>query len=418
MRKLSLLSALLILMVAVVPAFAGQGTPATAPMPAQDGDDMIVFAPGETVQFGMAVDLSNLLPAPGEDMANAATLAFIQFNEGADILGFEAELMVEDDRCAPEDATSVANLFASNPQIVGVVGHMCSGATIAASEIYEDAGIPMVSPSATAGAVTARGLSVVNRTAFNDNVQSIVSARYIVEVLGAETVAVLHDNSDYGNGLASSVNETLQGLGVEVTTFEVVDPDEQDYRSQLTVIAGDAPDLVYFGGYQNQAASLVEQMREVGLEDTIFFAPDGVNTQDYLDLAGDNGDGTYVTFGQGIGSVEESNVAFDEAYEAEFSVAPDDLGPFHAQAYDAANVLLAAAQEVAELDDDGNLMISRSAMIEAVRATADFQGISGTITCTETGDCGTLLISVFVAEDGEWVEVDVPAELQVFQVEE
>lgn len=407
MKRLSmLLIALLVLAVAVVPGAA------------QEGEEGVVVVPaGETIKLGMAVDLSNLLPAPGEDMANAANLAVIQYNEDPFIEGFEVELLVEDDRCAPEDATSVANLFAANAEIVGVVGHMCSGASIAASEIYADARIPMVSPSSTARAFTDRGLDVTYRTAFNDAVQGIVAGRYIIEVLGAENVAILHDNSDYGLGLATVVQETLESNGITVSAFEVIDPEEQDYRSQLTVLAGESPDLVYFGGYQNQAAGIVEQMQEVGLEDAIFFSDDGVYTQDYLDLAGDNAEGTYVTFGAGVGADDTANEEFDAAYEEEFGVAPDELGPFHAQAYDAANVLLNAIAAVAELDDDGNLLIDREALISAIGATQDYPGVSGTISCQENGDCGSIIIAVFIAEDGEWVEVEVPAELQVFEPE-
>jgi len=399
-KKFSFFVVLLALLIAVVPSMA------------QDAATVVV-APGETVKIGLATDLSNIIPAPGQDIANGGMLAVMQFNEEmGGLLGFEVELVVEDDRCAPEDATTVANRFAADARITAVVGHVCSGASIAASEIYQDARIPMVSPSSTAGAFTARGLDITNRTAFSDNVQGVVAARYIYEELGAETIAVLHDNSSYGEGLASTVRDTFIELGGEVVAFEVVDPDEQDYRSQLTTLAGEAPDLVYFGGYQNQAASLVEQMQEVGLEDAWFFSDDGVYTQDFLDLAGDNAEGVYVSFGSQVGSAE-ANEAFDAAYEEAFGVAPDELGPFHAQSYDAAKVILNALAEVAALDDDGNLVIDREALIAAVRATAGYEGLSGLISCDDKGDCGTGTIAIFVAEDGAWAEVEVPEELQV-----
>ncbi|MFP4323534.1 MAG: branched-chain amino acid ABC transporter substrate-binding protein [Anaerolineales bacterium] len=407
MKRLSVLIVALLVLAAVVVPSAAQ----------DDGEGVVVVPAGETIKLGMAVDLSNLLPAPGEDMANAANLAVMEYNEDPFIEGFEVELLVEDDRCAPEDATSVANLFAADPEIVGVVGHMCSGASIAASEIYVDARIPMVSPSSTARAFTDRGLDITFRTAFNDGVQGLVAARFIMEVVGAENVAILHDNSDYGLGLATVVQETLEEAGTTVSAFEVIDPEEQDYRSQLTVLAGESPDLIYFGGYQNQAAGIVEQMQEVGLGDAILFSADGVYTQDFLDLAGESADGTHVTFGSGLGQDEDLDAEFDAAYEEEFGVAPDELGPFHAQAYDAANVLLNAIAEVAEVDGDGNLIINREALIEAIGMTAGYQGVSGTVTCTENGDCGSIIIAVFAAEDGEWVEVEVPAELQVFDPE-
>lgn len=377
---------------------------------AQD-EAVATFAPGDKVKIGLATDLSNIIPAPGQDIANGAMLAVMQFNEEmGGLQGFEVELVVEDDRCTGEDATSVANLFAADPQVVGVVGHVCSGASIPASEIYEEARIPMVSPSSTAGSFTARGLDITNRVAFNDNVQGVVAARFIQSELEGTAVAVLHDNSSYGEGLASTVQATLEELGVEVVAFEVVDPEEQDFRAQLTTIAASEPDVIYFGGYQNQAALLVAQALEVGIDAT-FISDDGVYTQDYLDLAGEDAEGTYVTFGLQEGD-EDANAEFDAAYEEAFGTAPDDLGPFHAQSYDAATVILKALEASATLDGE-NLVIDREALIEAVRATEGLEGLSGTITCDENGDCGTALITVYVAEGGEWVEVEVPAELQV-----
>ncbi|MBZ0308454.1 MAG: branched-chain amino acid ABC transporter substrate-binding protein, partial [Anaerolineae bacterium] len=391
-------------------------TPVLASRVAQE-ETAVTFAPGDTVKIGLATDLSNVIPAPGQDIANAAQLAVDEFNEAGGLQGFTVELVVEDDRCVGEDATSVANLFVSDPQIMAVVGHVCSGASIPASEVYQEARIPMVSPSSTAGAFTARGLDVVNRVAFNDNIQGVVAARFIFNELGAERIAVLHDNSSYGEGLASTVSETFEELGGEVITFEVVDPEEQDFRPVLTVLAGEEPDLIYLGGYEAQAALIVQQMAEVGLEDTIFFSDDGVYTATYLELAGEGSEGTYVTFGAQVGDPDAME-AFAERYEEKFGVAPSDLGPFHGQAYDSASVLLNALNTVATLDDAGNLVIDREALIAAVRSTADYEGLSGLITCDENGDCGSATIAVFTAEGGEWVEVEVPEELQVSSSEE
>lgn len=402
-RKLPLLVMMLVVLVAVTPVLASRV--------AQE-EGVVTFAAGDSVKIGLATDLSNLIPAPGQDIANGAQLAVDEFNEAGGLQGFTVELVVEDDRCVGEDATSVANLFVSDPHIVGVVGHVCSGASIPASEVYQEARIPMVSPSSTAGAFTARGLDVANRVAFNDNIQGVVAARFIFSELGAQRIAVLHDNSSYGEGLASTVAATFEELGGEVITFEVVDPEEQDFRPVLTVLAGEEPDLIYLGGYEAQAALIVQQMAEVGLEDTIFFSDDGVYTATYLELAGDASEGTYVTFGAQVGD-PEANEAFDERYEEKFGVAPDELGPFHAQAYDAATVILKALEAVATVDDAGNLSVDREALIEAVRNTESLEGLSGLITCDENGDCGSATIAVFVAEGGEWVEVEVPEELQV-----
>ncbi|MCL4876937.1 MAG: branched-chain amino acid ABC transporter substrate-binding protein [Anaerolineae bacterium] len=375
----------------------------------------VVVAEEKVIKIGLATDLSNVLPAPGLDIAQAAQLAVDQFNAEGGLLGYQIELVIEDDQCTGEGATTVANLFASDPDLYAVVGHVCSGASIPASDVYADARIPMVSPSSTAGAFTARGLDVANRVAFNDNIQGVVAARYIYDVLESRRIAVLHDNSSYGEGLASTVAETFESLGGDILSFEVIDPEEQDYRPVLTVIAEQNPDLIYLGGYQNQAALLVAQMVEVGMDDVIFFSDDGVYTQDFLDLAGEFSEGVYVSFGAQIGDAA-LNADFDLAYEESFGVRPDELGPYHAQAYDAANMILSALEAVAALDENGELVIDREALIKAVRETENMEGVSGMINCEANGDCGTVVIDIFKAEQGAWVKMDVPEELQVSSI--
>lgn len=375
----------------------------------------VVVAEEKVIKIGLATDLSNVLPAPGLDIAQAAQLAVDQFNAEGGLLGYQIELVIEDDQCTGEGATTVANLFASDPDLYAVVGHVCSGASIPASDVYADARIPMVSPSSTAGAFTARGLDVANRVAFNDNIQGVVAARYIYDVLESRRIAVLHDNSSYGEGLASTVADTFESLGGDILSFEVIDPEEQDYRPVLTVIAEQNPDLIYLGGYQNQAALLVAQMVEVGMDDVIFFSDDGVYTQDFLDLAGEFSEGVYVSFGAQIGDAA-LNADFDLAYEESFGVRPDELGPYHAQAYDAANMILSALEAVAALDENGELVIDREALIKAVRETENMEGVSGMINCEANGDCGTVVIDIFRAEQGAWVKMDVPEELQVSSI--
>ncbi|MCI0713587.1 MAG: ABC transporter substrate-binding protein [Chloroflexi bacterium] len=380
---------------------------------AQSDATQIVVPAGETIKIGLATDLSNVIPEPGADIRNGALIAVQQANEAGGVEGFEFELDVQDDRCEGADATNVANLFAADPQVTAVVGHVCSGASIPASAIYQDARIPMVSPSSTASAFTASGFDVVNRVAFTDAAQGVVDARFIYEVLGVRNMAILHDNSDYGKGLADEVQAEFERIGGTLSGYEAIDIDDQDYRPVLTVLAAEPPELIFFGGYQNQAALLVSQMQEVGLADTLFFSDDGTFTQAYIDQAGDSAEGTYASFVDSSGFADaEANEAFDAAYEEAFGVAPDDLGPFHAHAYDAANLIMEAIRSVATVDDEGNLVINREDLISAVRATENHEGLTGTLTCDENGECGAGIIGANIVEDGEWVAVEVPAELQ------
>ena len=377
-------------------------------------EGVVVIPPGDTVKIAVATDLSNILPAPGLDIAQGAELAVMDYmEERGGLFDFEIELVVQDDLCLEDGALAVAEEFAARGDILAVVGHVCSGASIPASEIYQEARIPMVSPSSTAGVFTARGLDVVNRTAFNDNIQGVVAARYIYQVLETRQIVVLHNQTSYGEGLATTVAETFEELGGDVLMFQAIDIEEEDYRMILRAAATQDTELIYLGGYDDEAARLVEQMNELGLDDTLFFTDDGAYTPDFLELAAENAEGVYVTFGTQSGS--EDGDDFAEHYEMVFGVDPEELGPFHEQSYDAANIILQALEEVTKIDDDGNLLIDRELLIDAIRATKGYEGQSGTISCDENGDCGSASIDVFQVIDGDWEQLEVPQELQVLQ---
>jgi len=376
-------------------------------------ENTVVIPTGDTLKIGIATDLSNILPAPGLDIAQAAQLAVMQKNADGGILGFQVEIVLEDDLCTREGAVLVAEEFVAAGDILAVVGHVCSGASIPASELYEAARIPMVSASSTAGAFTDRGLAVTNRTAFNDNIQGTVAARFIHQVLRARQIVVLHNETSYGEGLAETVAETFsEELGGTVLLYAGVDIEAIDFTDLIADLVELNPDLVYYGGYDDGASLLVEQMRLNGLTDAYFFSDDGVFNQDFLDFAGDYAEGSYVTFGTQEGA-PHLNSQFDRAYEEEFGVRPDELGPFHAQAYDAAQLILLAIENIAELDASDSLVIDREALISAIRQTQGYEGLSGTITCDAFGDCGTAEISVYIASGGAWVKVGVPPTLQV-----
>lgn len=415
-KRFRFVAVLLALLVMVTPAYANISNTSKSVQFQSDATQVVVPA-GEPIKIGLGTDLSNVLAAPGQDIANGGRIAVLDRNEAGGIQGFQVELDVQDDRCVGEDATNVANLFASDPQVVAVVGHVCSGATSAAIDVYVQARIPSVSPSSTAAFLPAKGYDTFNRVAFTDEAQGTVDARYIYNVLGATTLAVVHDNSDYGKGLAETVAAVYAELGGTVANggeLLVISSDEQDYRAVLTTLAAEPPAVLFFAGYELQAALLVSQMKEVGLADTIFMSDDGTYTQGYLDAAGEAANGSYASFVDTSSFADaEALEAFKARYETEFGVAPDELGPYHAHAYDAANIIMNAIESVATVDADGNLVINREELILAIRNTTDYAGLTGTLTCDPaTGECGAGVISMNLVEDGAWVSVEVPAELQ------
>jgi len=390
---------------------------ALSPVYAQDDAATVVVPAGEPIKIAVVTDLTGPIAEMGLDIQQGAEVARAERNEAGGIHGFPIEFVVEDDRCSGDEATVVANRVVSDPQIVAVIGHICSGATIAGSDVYEAARIPMVSPSATAALVTERGLDVINRTAFRDDAQGTVDANYLYKVLGVRKLAILHDNDAYGLGVAEVVRDAFTALGGEVVGFEGINVDDQDYRSVLTPLAASNPDAIFFGGYKEQGILLVTQKQDVGLGDAIFFGVDGLLGDAYIKGSGEAGQGTYASFVQEAEGIAERNEAFDEVYEDMFGTRPEDQGPYHAHTYDAAMIVFNALDAVAELDDAGNLVIDREALIETIRNTADYDGLTGMLTCDEKGDCGAGSIGVLQVEGDDWVSVEVPDDLLEMEVE-
>ncbi len=366
----------------------------------------VVIAPGEPIRIGQSTGLTGPLPDPGLDIQQAAELSVDDLNAAGGFEGHDWELVTEDGACDGDAGTVVGNKFAADPSIVAVQGGMCTGETLALIPIFTEARIPFVSASSTNPAVTSEECDICNRVALSDKQQANVDADYIINVLGVTNVAIMHDNSDYGLGLVELFQDAFELLGGTIVDFQGVQVGDTDFRAALTQIAPNNPELIFFGGYSTEAGLITIQMDEVGLEDAIFFSDDGTYTAQYLDTAGDAAEGAYASFVAGD-ELEDANADFDAKYMEKYGVAPDDLGPFHAQAYDAVNLLAEAIKSVAMTDDagEGYLIIEREALVTAVRSTSGLQGLAGVMVCSAIGDCGAGGIQIFQVQDGAWMQV-------------
>ena len=393
LKALKFLALVAILAFATAPAYAQGVAPAT-------------FKKGEKIKLGWAGDLSLQLIKPSQGIEFGAQIAVNRLNAAGGIKGFQVELVPLDDQCTGDVATTVAQKFASDPAVVGVVGHVCSGATIPASDVYEKARIAMVSGSATAAAVTNRGLDVVNRVVFTDDGQALGVALFMSNEMKATKLAVLDDNQSYGKGLADAVAKDFTTLGGTVTLQESVDKDTKDYKPVLTKMLADPPQVLFFGGYYGPAALIVQQMKEVGLTDTAFFSDDGVYTADFLKLAGKDAEGVYASSVSAKTDDNKALASFADEWAKTFNVKYDDFDPYQPNGFDAALVLINALDNVATVDAaSGSLTIDREALIKAVRATKDLPGLTGNITCSDKGECGAGIVGIYKVTDGKFVQV-------------
>lgn len=390
---------------APAPATTSQPASESAPVTAQSSANQIVIAPGQPIRIGGSFALTGPIPDPGKDIRQAAEIAIDELNAAGGVEGFLFELVAEDGACSGDQGTVVGNKFAADPTIVAVSGGTCSGETIGLKPILLKARIPFVSPSATNPDVVSADCDVCNRVALSDALQGEVDADFVFNTLGLKKVAVMHDNSDYGKGLAEIFQNAFMKLGGEVSSFEGVQVGDTDFRAALAKIGANQPELLFFGGYSTEAALIAQQMRETaGLENAKFMSVDGTYTQQYLQAAGAAAEGTHMSFVAGDAQ-EEKLAAFTEAYVAKFGVEPSQLGPFHGQSHDSVILIADAIKRTAQVDSAGNLVIDREALIKAIRATAGLEGITGTLTCNEIGECGAGGVQIFIVENGAFKQI-------------
>jgi branched-chain amino acid transport system substrate-binding protein len=366
----------------------------------------VVVAPGDPVRIGASVALTGPIPEFGLDISQSYQLSVSDLNAAGGLMGHDYELDIQDGACDGDAATVVANGFAADPTILAVAGGTCTGETLGLQPILAEARVPHVSASATNPAVTSADCDICNRVALSDKLQADVDAEYVITTLGLTSAAVMHDNTDYGLGIAELFQSAFEALGGTVVSFDGIQVGDVDYRPVLTQVATNSPEVIFFGGYYQEAALIVGQMAETGLEDTEFFSDDGVYGDPFIDTAGAIGEGVFASFVAGD-EVADANAAFDAAYLEMWGVTPDEQGPFHAQAYDSVQVIAAALASVAETDDNGEgyLFFDREDVVDAVRGTANLQGLSGVITCSAIGDCGAGGIQIFQVQDGAFVQI-------------
>ncbi|MCW4647994.1 branched-chain amino acid ABC transporter substrate-binding protein [Pseudomonas aeruginosa] len=221
----------------------------------------------------------------GEQYWRGASQAAEDINAAGGINGEKIKLVKADDACEPKQAVAVANRLVDQDKAIAVVGHFCSSSTIPASEVYDEAGIIAITPGSTNPQVTERGLSGMFRMCGRDDQQGVVAGDYIVNVLKAKKVAVIHDKDTYGQGLADATRAQLNKLGVKEVLYEGLTRGEKDFNALVTKIRASGAEVVYFGGLHPEAGPLVRQMREQGLT-ARFMSDDGVVTDELATTAG------------------------------------------------------------------------------------------------------------------------------------
>jgi branched-chain amino acid transport system substrate-binding protein len=370
----------------------------------------VSVSPDGEVVIGLAAALSGEGLAPlGIDIQRGAELALAaRPTVTVGDVEFNVVLDAQDDQCSADGGQAVANRFSADEQVVGVVGPMCSSACRAAAPIFAAAGYTTISPSCTAADLSTSDFTSFNRAVVSDAFQGVIAAEFIFRPadeggLGVTRIATIHDGSPYGEGLVRVMSERFDELGGEVVVSDAITVGDTDFRGLLEDIAGEEPELIYFAGFPAEAARIADQRGDAGLEDVIFMGADGIRTQEFIDLAGDSAADAYAS--TSIAADSDALDAFLALYVETYGEEPP--APFHANAFDATNILLDAIEATASLDADGNLLIDRDAIREYVRSVTDYQGLTGVLNADGSGEMSVADIGISQVQNGAFVEMSI-----------
>jgi branched-chain amino acid transport system substrate-binding protein len=246
------------------------------------------------IKLGVAGPITGPNAAFGAQLKNGVEQAVEDINAAGGMLGQKITVTIGDDVSDPKQGVSVANKFVADG-VKLVVGHFNSGVTMPASEVYAENGILMITPSATNPKITERGLWNVFRTCGRDDQQGAVAADYIVKNMKGKKIAVAHDKTTYGQGLADETRKAMNKAGVKEVLYEGVNTGEKDYSALVSKIKASGADLLYWGGLHTEAGLIVRQMRDQGLK-TVLMSGDGITSDEYATIGGPGVEGTLMTF--------------------------------------------------------------------------------------------------------------------------
>jgi branched-chain amino acid transport system substrate-binding protein len=397
LRTLSGLAVAALLFVACNPGASptpGATTPGSSPTSATDPLGTRTIAAGDPIHIVFWGVLSGADSSLGIDSQRGVELAIEARGE---VAGHSVQLTSEDGLCTPEGGNTAATRIASDPTVVGLIGSSCSDETVGGIAAITNAGLTTISPSNTRPALTAADRDATYdgylRTAHNDEFQGAKAAEFAYNVLGVRKAATIHDNSSYAQALQGVFADSFEALGGEITIQTAVGAQDVDMGPVLTNVAETAPELIYYPVFTGPFGYITAQVRDIpGLEDVALMAADAAFSASAAEAAGPNALGVYLS-SPDIRQFPSGYQDFLTAHTAKYGENP--LSIFHAHAYDAANMLFDAIESVAVENADGSLTIGLGALRDAIYATANFAGITGTLTCNEHGDCGAPAIGVY-----------------------
>jgi branched-chain amino acid transport system substrate-binding protein len=305
----------------------------------------------------------------GEQMKRGAEQAVADLNAAGGVLGKKLRLEVGDDACDPKQARAVAEDLVSKG-VIFVAGHFCSSSSIPASEVYAEADVLQMTPASTNPALTEgaaeKGWKNVFRTCGRDDAQGLVAGKYIAEKYAGKNVAIIHDKSTYGKGIADETKKAMNAAGLQETMYEAINQGDKDYSALVSKMKAGNIDVIYAGLYHTEAGLIIRQAREQGLKAQMI-SEDALVTNEFWTIAGDAGEGTLMTF-----APDPRNLPTAKDVVAKFKAQGYDPEGYTLYTYAAMQVWAKAAEKAGSTDAAKLAEVIRGNTFETVLGTLDF----------------------------------------------
>lgn len=324
------------------------------------------------IKLGLAGPITGPNAAFGAQLKNGVEQAVEDINAAGGILGQKITIVVADDVSDPKQGVSIAAKFAADG-VKHVVGHFNSGVTLPASEAYAENGIMTITPSATNPKITERGLWNVFRTCGRDDQQGAVAGDYLAKNFGTKKIAVVHDKTPYGQGLADETKKFLNGKGIKEVVYEGVNTGEKDFSALVSKLKAAGADVVYWGGLHTEGGLIVRQMRDQGVTAPLM-SGDGITDDEFATIAGPGAEGTLMTFGPDQRKRPEAKAVVDK-FRAVRKFEPQ---AYTLYSYAAVEIYKQAAEEAKSLDP--------KKMSDVMHSGKVFKTVIGDISYDKKGD--------------------------------
>ena len=357
-----------------------------------------VMAQDMVVKIGHVGPVSGAQAHYGKDNENGARMAIDELNaKGVTIGGkkVKLELVAEDDAADPKQGTAAAQKLC-DAKVAGVVGHLNSGTTIPASSVYNQCGLPMITPSATNPKLTQQGFKNVFRLLANDNALGAGLALHAANNLKLKKVAIIDDRTAYGQGVAEVFKKTALAQGMQVVDEQFTNDKATDFMAILTAIKSKGPDAVFYGGMDPQAGPMLRQMDQLGLSNVKFFGGDGICTAKLAELSGGAKSLGGVVCAEGGSSLDKmpGGKAWKARYDAKF---PGQFQVYSPYVYDGVHVLVDAMVKAGSADPKVYL---------PMLAATNYQGVTTKVQFEADGELKNPAMTLYVYKDGKKVPLN------------